>query len=258
MKNFLVLGDSYAQLDSENSHWARLWAERDGNTTTHFGYPGHSHTNIASTARNIDFSQYDGVIYHITDFLRLDCFLQLSNHDENFQNEYQILVKKISQATDLLSNEEYVEYLINCDNPFANDSFHSVDQTRVQSSMIDPSFPLYEGVDLLTKQNANTLYRYISIPWLFRANWNSMLYLRMLIKTFDKPFIGIMPSSPHTYIPRHIKGSLDFNIWEMASALPSLETQGNVGENHISLRDATVYANKFAEENLLTGLFKTS
>lgn len=235
MNRYIVVGDSYAQLDSEHSHWFKLWCEQREHSVQFAGLPGGNHINISAHLRSIDVSQFCGVVYHFTSLLRGEGIRMPCDARQ-----------RDSSVIDLmnLTYEQHCEWIDHCLSSDVSDSV--LDHYHAQN-VIPYFFNPVDGVDTascdsLTVDMSNRFYRAVSPRWLIRANWlafeNAMLYLTAM----NVPVIVALPPC----------GGFDFvqsrlvqpgvEVWNM-SAVKQLNPLPH--SNHISYEHAQFFSEEF-------------
>lgn len=179
--NILVCGDSYATLDPSQRHWATLWAKENNYNIEHYGHPGESHVNIVSKIlHNKNISDFNLIIYHITDFLRtqidigeahsLDIILDKSldlYSDKNFTFKENLSV--LTSESKVRKGKHYIP-------------------VNISPIFLDPKFTQ----EKICKTKTSNLYNSINLYWLLQSNYNSLLLLIEKCKNHNVPIILVL------------------------------------------------------------------
>ncbi|MDA8842057.1 hypothetical protein N9N08_00095 [bacterium] len=165
----LVCGDSYATLDPCEGHWANLWAKENGYDVTHEGFAGESHVNIITKLlARLDISDYNFIIYNVTDFLRAEIDIEGNS-----------LSNVLDKTLDIYS-----------DSNFTNKQFMETQgwPVNISPNGLDPNFPQ----DEICKEKTFNFYNSINLYWLVQANYNSLLLLVEKCKTNNIPIVFVI------------------------------------------------------------------
>ena len=219
MSKYLVIGDSFAYLDPEHSHWFNIWAEKNDSTSTHFSCRGSNCVNITNQFKDVAFTDYDAVIYHPTHLLRTQI------NRKGIQTE-DIKIKKI--LTPILSEQDQ---LVGTDLK----GYYEVNEV---------------SINLIGKDDQITsTYKNLNLDWLARANYFAMSYLFELIKKCNIPLITVssINDSQWSYkMPKTV--DYNFQLWKMFLKYDpiykhiDLNTESN---NHWNLTSHTQIAEQF-------------
>jgi hypothetical protein len=165
----LVCGDSYATLDPYEGHWANVWAKENGYDVTHEGFAGESHVNIITKLlARLDISDYNFIIYNVTDFLRAEIDIEGNS-----------LSNVLDKTLDIYS-----------DSNFTNKQFMETQgwPVNISPNGLDPNFPQ----DEICKEKTFNFYNSINLYWLVQANYNSLLLLVEKCKTNNIPIVFVI------------------------------------------------------------------
>lgn len=246
-KLFLVTGDSYSILDNKSSHWAKIWAERNGADTEHHSFPGNNHVNISNYIRDLDYSKYSGVIYHITDFFRSEVVAE-ETYATSGKSRHMLM--KINEIESLSSNNYYLKRVLT-DKP-GDGSIGRFITAKTQSWMLykeelrkDTTKNFHRGHDEILMRNAEMFYHLMGIEWLFKANWNAFELALSRFKIAGLPTIVVLP-----WIARASVGfncltqeEIPYNFYLWAQPCPGSIV--DAGDNHLSIDNMVEYAKMF-------------
>lgn len=223
----LVIGDSFSLLDDTHSHWAKLWSNKYGLDTVHYGIPGGNHVNIVSNffSNNIEYQEVCAVFYFVTDLLRTDRISVANNtSDKDFEKMLVDLLYDLSFSNNDTSFWEQV---------FEQNSEKPSSITGLSSTVnsVITNYSLRTDIDF---------YRVTNLNWIIKANYNSMQFL---LKHFDSLNIPQCVVNTHWQQGNnlHTKYSKAFQ-WDCT--IPenlqnqSLSPEKNKSENHIRYEDA--------------------
>jgi len=213
VKKFLVIGDSFAQVDLKSLNWALLWAKKHNARTEHYSIPGGSHVAIVNEffSKNQSLSDVSGVFYFSTDLLRAEGV----------------------EAFDSFDNIRVMDKI----NENVSELWHHV----LSGNATDFQWPMSHRI--MAHQYGRTeyttnFYNTIDIKWLIRANYNSIIMLTLYCKINNVPMV-IVDNFNQLYIPE-ISKQLNVSIWK-----PEVRFSENTDSiNHISL----LLAEKISEE----------
>lgn len=262
MGKYAVIGDSYAVVDENNSHWAKIWADNNNHDIDFFGLEGGNLVNISYLFENIPFEKYDGFIIHYTSGLRAE---GATCNDTNMKK-----LSTIIQMSDIYSDESKpmfnyihpngrtIDALDPCTRVAAHFEFQYYNETDVKF-LIDyhnmmphwyDNFQLVDGdtssYDYIMTELCNKFYDSVSIRWLQRA---SFLAYRNIILNLDAHNIKNITVFPvcggFRQTIDHIKQKYpSTQIWDQTDIL-EIHPKEVPSRNHISLEHAQLLAKKF-------------
>ena len=228
----LVCGDSYATLDNVHKHWATLWAVQKGHNTVHQGYPGESHVNIVTKLLQNDVTQYDFVIYHVTDYLRAQVDLKTSNFDN-------ILSKVLGIYSDANFTTPKGLKMLEGHNIKAGIEYDAINisPNNLDSTMEQDNF---------CRQKSKEFYQSINLYWLLRANYNSVLLLAETLKHRNIPLVMVLEPELSLVVDKSFypEGSNIFTTED--SDNHEIYYHGN-SSNHLSKKTHINLAERFEE-----------
>lgn len=180
--NLHVVGDSFATYDPSASHWATIWGSNNGVNVNHYGHPGRDHVFIVSDYLDNNYiDNADLVIYHVTDFLRL----QLNDPPMSY-----------SQTLDaLLQHSDKYSYptLPDMSTCSATDKEHMFSATPRNVTNTSGAFCL----------SAKQVYGALSHSWLVQATWLAMNNLFLECKLRKIPVIVVPDRSTYDINGEH-------------------------------------------------------
>lgn len=242
MKKFLVIGDSYAQLDSDHSHWFQLWANRCGHSVTFGGLEGGNPVNIAVQLQQHNLQNHDGVIYHFTSLLRGEGICTPTQQSTRDSTVMDLMNRSFT------SDDDSGEWLEHCLSGSVESAVTVDGEYRYHAQNVVPYFynPV-NGVDTdiiddHTATMANDFYRSVSTRWLVRANWlayeNTVqkLSLQNLSTVVALPPCGGFDFVETATVQPHVK------TWNMCSEKQLAPLSHS---NHISKSAAEFFADRF-------------
>lgn len=261
----LVIGDSFARFDKENSHWAREWISQFGGTTIHMGFGGNNVVNVINEFEhhyNNNEWDFDGVIFQIPDLYRLEGAPVKYEYPEDASVSF-------AYYDAGLSHPGLIEDILN-GNSIINPSITTVTNSYFQHywfenmqlffylAMLDKDSDAYkvfanrkDNRDMNILAAAEKLYTAISPRWLVRANYHALKYFNLLMASHNKPvcFVFNPGIDPKTmgYFSNSFKGLS--NIWHM-----NINSE-NIGDNHVSLKVARECAKMWYKHNKITRIF---
>jgi len=263
MSRYAVIGDSYAVVDANDSHWAKIWGETNGHTVDFFGLEGGNLVNISYLFENMQADQYDGFIIHYTSPLRaegsitqgdqstkkLSTIIQMS---DVYTNESKPIFKYIHPDGRNIDKIEGVSLPKNFDFQYYNEG--DVKFLLTYYNMMPhwyDSFDLIDGdtssYDYIMNQLCNKFYDSVSIRWLLRANF---LAYRNIILTLESKKIKNITVFPicggFKQTIDHIKTKYpDTKVWDQSEIMQIHPSQVH-SRNHVSLDHAQLLASKFS------------
>lgn len=257
----LVTGDSFATLTQDNSHWASIWADQHGFTTNHVSYPGQNYVKIVQTLENRNTSDYDAVIFCMTDFLRMSINNIESEIPSGDSAKWMVdfllgYYKDKAFLNSIISNhnDDYVEWPLTeytrkevCMTKHAIDVFYDLENVRQPTNENDKRE--------LTR--AGLVYSMISLRWLIKSNWFALSSFAKDCKyKHNIPLICVTSPTKDwkhwraNHLPEECifwNSSLDFTL------------ENDIGDNHLSLQDANHMADLFdnfcQQNNLIKTIF---
>jgi predicted Rdx family selenoprotein len=264
MGKYAVIGDSYAVVDDDNSHWAKIWGDQNGHTVDFFGLEGGNLVNISYLFENIPFKNYDGFIIHYTSPLRA----------EGSITQGDIGMKKIStivQMSDVYTDEtkpifEYIhpnsrtvsKFDVNDRLPdnFDYQYYHQgdVNFTVNYHNMMPHWYDSFELIDTDTSsydyimtELCNKFYDSVSIRWLLRANFLAYRNIILTLNAANIKNITVFPTcGGFNQTINHINTKYpNTKIWDQTAIMRVHPAQVQ-SRNHISLDHAQLLASKFS------------
>ncbi len=261
----LVIGDSFARYDNEQTHWARQWLLPYGGTTIHMGFGGNNAVNIVNEFEHKYMDKdwdFDGAIFQVPDFFRVegaplkfepttDATLPLSYYDSALSHPD--LIKD-----SLNGNSTIHATLAESTNKFFQHYWLENMQLFYYLAMLDKESAAYQLFvkrkdprDMNILEAAEKLYTSISPRWLIRANYHALKYFNLLMASKNIPVCFVFNPGIDVktmgYFYKHFKGLS--NIWHMNI------NSTNIGDNHIALKPAVECAQMWDEHNKITGVF---
>ena len=229
MKPLLVCGDSFALLDDKHSHWMNIAST--GNSC-HVAYPGANHTHICADLNQEQLSKYSGVVYHITELFR-------SEYTDN-NISYQDIADNVEQ----IYETDFVKMYTSTSTEFGT----------AKGYFCSPAWIEYEDTD-----NMEYAYRYGSLPFIVKANVNSMLSLYYNAVSNNVPFLFVI--SPYSEQPTGFRDVLpsdakvyefdvENKIWDLPDNQANIIAEKNeLSSNHVCKDLAQLMADDFVEWN---------
>lgn len=262
MSKFAVIGDSYAVIDDKNSHWAKLWADKNGHEVSFYGLEGSNLVNIAYLVDNINLKNYDGVIIHYTSPLRAEGAYYKDD------NKKLSIVSQMADVYSCESKEIFKYFLPNTPNidekefnkelPNGLETQYYVDESKYKYiinffnvmphwyenfNMIDSDTSSFDSI--MTKM-CNDFYGSVSIRWLVRANF--LAYRNIVLSLNEKSVknITVFPTcGGFEQTIAHLREKYPTtNIWDQ-SQISQLHPSQTESRNHVSLEIANQLANNF-------------
>jgi len=261
MGKYAVIGDSYAVLDDEHSHWAKFWAEKNNHGVDFYGLEGSNLVNISYLLDNINLESYDGVIIHYTSPLR--------SEGSTYKDNKKLPV--VSQMSDVYSCEpkDLFKYFLP-DNPnidnlnfdatvpkglefqyYANQSsykylvnFHNLMPHWFENfDAIDSNTSSYDSIMTTL---CNEFYSSVSIRWLVRANFLAYRNIVLTLNAKSIKNVTVFPTcGGFEQTISHIKNKYpDTNLWDQTTIVSIHPTETN-SRNHIPIDHAKSLADKF-------------
>ena len=236
MKPLLVCGDSFALLDDKHSHWMNIAAT--GNTC-HAGYPGANHSHICADLNQENLKNYSGIAYYITEITRSEYTYNNISHID------------IANNVELLYETDFVKMYTSTDTAFGS----------AEGYFGSPSWILRQD-----RVNMDYAYRYGSLPFIVKANMNSMLSLYWRAVSNNVPFLFVI--SPMATVPNGFRDVLpkDAKVYEFDNQTKFLELPGDQAKvmseqnedssNHICKNFAKIIADDFVEWNMEHRVFE--
>lgn len=234
----LVIGDSFAQLDPVHSHWAKFWANKYHLDTDHFGIPGGNHVSIVSSFlhQTIDYSNVRAVLYFVTDMIRSER-TSLESSSGITDREYAAnLVDTIFKLTfDENENENLWEQLY-CGLCAPGTSFNWGEYEKLlYSPNTVLSSSITENIDF---------YRASSLPWIMKANYNSMQLLLTQFEFLQIP-VCIVNTNWRQGNELHVKYSKAAHQWDAFNLHSTFSINTAYSNNHVDTDDAIIAAIHF-------------
>jgi len=252
MKQFLVIGDSYALEDEQHSHWFGLWAQAQGHAVTYAGLAGGNHVNIVANMAEHNVLNYDGVVYHFTSLLRGEG-IRSPEHTTARDHAVTDLMNRSYQS---LTNRS--QWLDHCLSPTVGGAVETDGEYRYHAQNVVPYFynPVdgidVVDVDLPTVQMANSFYRSVSLRWLIRANWLAFENAMLRLSAVGMPtLVALPPCGGFDFVEaRTVLPSV--KIWNM-STTKHLDPLPH--SNHIDRENAQFFAEEFEKIRPLRAIF---
>lgn len=251
----LVVGDSFAVLDPEHSHWIDIWAltQNVDITVEHFAHPGNNAVNIVSEFEMVYKEPYDFdfVVFQVPDFFRSEV--------ASVRTEQPIKpLDRIEYSAELLKNKSFLKCTLG-DNSlegykdylpsyFTKFNFEHI-QTGQWLNKIGMSLDEYTPRDQSIFEHTAKFYESASPRWLFRSNLTALKYFNALMLANDIPCcFALNPGTSNEEIDA-ITSAINLNFFPM-----KIRSE-NIGRNHISLTYATECAILFEQYNSDRKLF---
>ena len=236
----LVCGDSYATLDPEHSHWADIWSDSRGYNVDHEGFEGESHVNIITkTLQRRKISDYDLVIYHVTDFLRAQIDLQNDSYSKILDKTLSIYSDKnlTTKLNKVIFNTIFTSGTISLG---TGEEQLITEPVNISPNNLDPTFPQ----DNVSKDNTFNLYSSICLYWLVQANFNSLLLLVEKCHSNDVPLILVTDPDMSPWVDPEFF-PLDNYIFVTDSSVQGETELCDSSSNHLSLDQHTALSKQF-------------
>lgn len=198
MGRYVLVGDSYGVLDDNHSHWAKLWAEKNGHDVDLLGLEGSNLVNISTFVEQIDLKKYDGLIYHFTSLLRTET-LSIGGTTPSICVADQLGKISVDSKNEFfdhclpLEPKSYYYNSANILKPYVLEPFTSTNVEVTPFNMVpfwysgEKELAVYNhnaNYDQFMAFRANGIYDNTSIRWLVRANMlaykSTILYLEQL------------------------------------------------------------------------------
>lgn len=263
MSKYAVIGDSYAVVDDNNSHWAKIWADNNGHEVEFFGLEGGNLVNISYLFENIPIDQYDGVIIHYTSPLRAEGSTVESEMSKKLATIVQMsdvctdepkpifkhihpngrVVEKLDPETELSQNFKFayqhqsdVNFLIRYYNMMPHWYSNFVPDENDTSSH-----------DYLMTQLCTKFYDTISIRWLLRANFLAYRNIVLNLEAKKIKNVTVFPvCGGFVQTIDHIKAKYPGTVfWDQTKILRVHPSEVS-SRNHVSLEHAQLLASKFS------------
>ena len=264
MGRYAVLGDSYAVVDDNDSHWAKIWGEQNGHTVDFFGLEGGNLVNISYLFENIPFERYDGVIIHYTSPLRAEG--SVTQGDPSMKK-----ISTVVQMSDVYTDEpkpifkyihpngRNIDKLEDVAIPPHNFDFQYYNDSEVKFLLnyynMMPhwydSFELIDGdtssYDYIMTQLCNKFYDSVSIRWLLRANFLAYRNIVLNLESANIKNITVFPiCGGFRQTIDHIKAKYpNTKLWDQ-SKIMRVHPKQVQSRNHVSLDHAQLLASKFS------------
>lgn len=264
MSRYAVIGDSYAVVDNDNSHWAKIWGEANGHTIDFFGLEGGNLVNISYLFENMKVEQYDGFIIHYTSPLRaegsitqddsqsmkkLSTIVQMS---DVYTDETKPIFKYIHpnsrdvdrfDGTNLPKNFEFQYYNEN-DVKFLLNYYNMMPHWYDSFELIDGDTSSY---DYIMTQLCNKFYDSVSIRWLLRANFLAYRNIILNLESKNIKNITVFPiCGGFSQTINHINAKYpNTKLWDQ-SKIMRVHPKQVQSRNHVSLDHAQLLASKFS------------
>jgi hypothetical protein len=255
-RKILVIGDSFAVLDPDHSHWVDVWAQQHDIEVEHFAHPGNNAVNIVSEFEIVYKEPYDFdyVVFQVPDFFRSE--VASVRLDQPVTP-----VDRIDYLTELFKNKSFLDCTINDNSPenfkeFLPNYFTKFSIEHVQTGQwlgkLDQSLKDYSFRDRSFYEHTARFYESASPRWLFRSNLTALKYFNALMSSNDIPCcFALNPGTSDEEIDS-ITSTINLNFW------PMKVRSENIGRNHISLTFAQECATLFEQYNSDRKLFLVS
>ena len=263
MGRYAVIGDSYAVIDKDNSHWAKIWADLNGHAVDFFGLEGGNLVNISYLFENIPFNRYDGVIIHYTSPLRAEGSLTLGEQpmkkistvvqmSDIYSDESKPIFKhihpddrsieQIDPNTHLAGNFDF-QYYNESDVKFVLNYYNMMPHWYDSFELVDSDTSSY---DYIMTHLCNKFYESVSIRWLMRANFLAYRNIILNLEAANIKNITVFPiCGGFSQTINHIQIKYPITkIWDQSKILRVHPREVN-SRNHVSLDHAELLASKF-------------
>ena len=263
MGRYAIVGDSYAVLDSEHGHWAKFWADNNNHQLDFFGLEGSNLVNIAQIVERLDYTLYDGVIFHYTSPLRAEG----SMYPDSQNNKIPV----VAQMADIYSieNKKFFEHVMTKDvvSPLAinvlpdkieHRYFYDDGVSFITDfyNLMPHWFDYFNSIDENTSSFdatmtdiCNRFYGSISIRWLVRANF--MAYRNAVLTLNSKGIknVTVFPTCGgfEQTINFILKNYPETKIWDQTKIF-SIHPSETESRNHIPKERAQLLAQHFSFE----------
>lgn len=262
MAKYAVIGDSYAVLDENDSHWAKIWADANNHEVEFFGLEGGNLVNISYLFENIPVEVYDGFIIHYTSGLRaegstyveprtkkLSTLVQMNSiYSDDPKPIFQYIhpndrsILKIDRKTKVAKyfdcqyyNQTDIEFLVNYHNmmPHWYDNYELVDGDT-------------SSYDFIMTDLCNKFYDSVSIRWLQRANFLAYRNIILNLEARNIKNVTVFPvCGGFKQTINHIRIKYpNTSIWDQTKIV-TIHPKEVTSRNHISLDHAHLLARHF-------------
>lgn len=257
-RKILVVGDSFATLDPEHSHWVDQWAATKSNLSVeHFGCPGNNAVNVVAEFEIAYQPPYDFdfVVFQIPDFFRTEVASKVNSVPVTpacravFLNEF-LQNSELMSATLNSSSDAYKDLLPEYASKFTLEQV----QTYYWLLSMDPE-QLEEFSktrtprDMSIVEHTARLYESISPRWMFRSNLTALKYFNSQLKHYNIPCCFVLNPGHNDLEVENITKNIDLPIWHM-----NIRSE-NIGCNHVPLTYAVECAILFEQYNNAHRLF---
>jgi hypothetical protein len=262
MGKYAVFGDSYAVVDDNNSHWAKIWADNNGHEVEFFGLEGSNLVNISYLFENIPTDRYDGVIIHYTSALRAEG----STVDAEIPKQLTTVMQMSDVSTDeskpifeyIHPNGRTIETLDPVSGVAKNFEFQHYNESEVKYLIryynmmphwyhFDLAKDDNSSYDYLMTQLCNNFYDTISIRWLMRANFLAYRNIILNLEAKNIKNITVFPiCGGFRQTIDHIKTKYPHTkIWDQSKILRVHPSEVD-SRNHVSLDHAQLLSSRFS------------
>lgn len=263
MGKYAVIGDSYAVVDENNSHWAKIWADNHGHEINFFGLEGGNLVNISYLFENIPIDQYDGVIIHYTSPLRAEG----SVTESHLKGKIPTIVQMSDVSTDgpkpifeyIHPNGRAVEKL-DLDTRLAKNfdrEYLNQDEVKFLIRYYNMMSHWYDSVEIIDGDTSskdyimtklcNKFYDSVSIRWLMRANFLAYRNIVLNLEAKKIKNVTVFPiCGGFRQTIDHINAKYpDTKTWDQTTIL-RVHPKDVDSRNHMSLEHAHLLASKFS------------
>jgi predicted Rdx family selenoprotein len=266
MGNYAVIGDSYAVVDKDSSHWAKIWADNNGHTVDFFGLEGGNLVNISYLFENIQIERYDGFIIHYTSALRAEGSITA---DEQPTKKLHTIIQLADVYTDepkpsfkhIHPDDRSIEpFDFNCRVPKHLEPEYYYDSTPKFSLRYYNMMPhWYDSVkltdgdtssyDYIMTQLCNKFYDSVSIRWLLRANFLAYRNIVLNLEAKKIKNVTVFPiCGGFNQTIEHVKEKYpDTKIWDQ-SQIMKVHPSTVESRNHMNLEHAQLLASTFSAD----------
>jgi|LauGreDrversion4_2_1035121.scaffolds.fasta_scaffold85648_5 hypothetical protein len=251
-RKILVIGDSFANIDPEHSHWVDIWAKQHRDLSVeHFFHPGNNAVNIVSEFEACYKSPYDFdfAVFHVPDFFRSEVASNVNNVpttgidrtvflDEIFKNAE--LLSAIVRGPDDAYKNLLPEYASKFTLEYSQIFYWltTLDREQLEEFIKDKT-----PRDISIIEHTAKLYESASPRWIFRSNLTALKYFESLMKIHNIPCCFVL-NPGHTEVEvQTITSQIDLPFWHMKTR------SENIGNNHVSLTHAKECAILFEQYN---------
>lgn len=263
MGRYAVIGDSYAVVDDDNSHWAKIWGDQNNHSVDFFGLEGGNLVNISYLFENIPFERYDGFIIHYTSPLRAEGSI---TQGEFSTKKLSTIVQMSDVSTDepkpifkyIYPNGKNVDRFEDTATPPYNFDFQYYNHSDVEFVLnyynmmphwyhIDLANNDTSSYDYLMSQLCNKFYDNVSIRWLLRANFLAYRNIILNLEAANIKNITVFPiCGGFRQTIDHIKSKYpNTSLWDQ-SKIMKVHPKQVQSRNHVSLLHAQKLASKFS------------